>query len=206
MSSCFRLFPTLPNTLCHSHSTPPLPAYSTFPTFVLQRRHIISVVMGKWFARQWRNDETMTTTTRRRRDDDDAGRHDTMTTTRWYDVDAWRRWDNDNDNDDEVMTTTMTTKRWDDVDKDETMMTRRRWDDDDDDDETMMMRRWHAITASAFFIWSRLFVDGGILFHNIAKAIGESTLKWREISEHNETASNVAQVDAKLSKSTNDKS
>ena len=51
MSSCFWLFTTSPNALCHRHCTPPLPAYSTFPTFVLHSRHIILVVMGKRFAK-----------------------------------------------------------------------------------------------------------------------------------------------------------
>ena len=57
MSSCFRLFTTLPNALCHCHCTPPLPAHSTFPTFVLHSRHIILVVMGKWFAKFCANEK-----------------------------------------------------------------------------------------------------------------------------------------------------
>jgi hypothetical protein len=33
------------------HCPPPLPAHSNFPTFLLHSRHIISVVIGKWFAK-----------------------------------------------------------------------------------------------------------------------------------------------------------
>ena len=47
MSSCFQLFTPSPNALCQRHCT----AYFTFPTFLLHSRHIISVVMGKRFAK-----------------------------------------------------------------------------------------------------------------------------------------------------------